>query len=137
MHDFSDKISDGGASGILNLGPLECALDHIQNDAYYPKFEDKITHLFWVANKNHCFQDGNKRIAITVGSMFLLQNGYLLAAKAFLYKMEAVSYHVAAGNIGKELLRDIISSILYDEDFSEELKLKLMDAFTNNEIDFV
>lgn len=49
--------------------------------------------------------------------------------------METISYHVAAGNIDKELLHEIITSVLYEEDFSEELKLKLIQAYTFNEID--
>jgi death-on-curing protein len=49
--------------------------------------------------------------------------------------METISYHVAAGNIDKDLLLEIVTSILYEEDYSEELKLKLMDAFSKNEVD--
>ena len=90
----------------------------------------------WVANKSHGFIDGNKRIAITAASIFLLMNGYLSVAKDFMYRMETISYHVAAGNIDKELLLEIITSILYEEDYSEELKLKLIDAFSKNAVDF-
>jgi len=50
--------------------------------------------------------------------------------------METISYHVAACNIDKELLFEIITSILYEEDYSEELKLKLIDAFSKNTVDF-
>jgi death on curing protein len=50
--------------------------------------------------------------------------------KDFLHKMETISYHVAAGNIDKELLHEVITSILYEEDYCEELKLKLLDAFS-------
>lgn len=109
---------------------------HIQNDDYYPTFIDKLTHLFFVANKSHCFQDGNKRIAISLGSIFLLKNGYLYAAQRFLYKMEVISYHVAAGRIEKEFLRDIIDSIVHEDDYSEEIKVELMHAISgidNNE----
>lgn len=135
IHKKTIVASGGGADGIINLGLLECAIEQIQYHDYYPEFEDKLTHLFWVANKSHCFQDGNKRIAITACSMFLLMNGYMAVVKDFLYKMETISYHVAAGNIDKELLHEIIASILYEEDFSEELKLKLLHAFTLNEVD--
>jgi len=124
----------GGADGILNLSSLECAIEQIQNDDYYPNFEDKLTHLFWVSNKSHGFQDGNKRIAITSCSMFLLMNGYMAVVKDFLYKMETISYHVAAGNIDKEFLHEIIISILYEEDYNEELKLKILDAFSKGNV---
>lgn len=130
LHLKTIEVSGGGSSGILNLNSLIAALDHIQNDDYYPTFEEKLTHLFFVANKSHCFQDGNKRIAITLGSIFLLKNGYINAAKEFLYRMEIISYHVAANNIDKALLHEIITSILNDEDFSEELKLKIAYAIS-------
>jgi death on curing protein len=84
--------------------------------------------LFFEVNKSHCFQDGNKRIAITLGSMFLLKNGYLSVVKEFLFKMETISYHVAAGRISKPLLNEIITSIIHEEDYSEELKLKLLNS---------
>ena len=134
IHKKTVAISGGGSEGIIDLGSIECAIEQIQDDLYYPAFEDKLTHLLWVANKSHGFIDGNKRIAITAASMFLLMNGYMLVAKDFMYRMETISYHVAAGNIEKELLHEIITSILYEEDYSEELKFKLIDAFSKNEI---
>lgn len=136
IHKKTVAVSGGGSEGIIDLGSIECAIEQIQDDLYYPEFEHKLTHLLWVANKSHGFIDGNKRIAITAASMFLLMNGYLSVAKDFMYRMETISYHVAAGNIDKELLLEIITSILYEEDYSEELKLKLIDAFSNNAVDF-
>jgi death-on-curing protein len=135
IHKKTVVASGGGSYGIIDLGLLECAIEQMQNDDYYPLFEDKLTHLFWVANKSHCFQDGNKRIAITASSMFLLMNGYMAIVKDFLFRMETISYHVAAGNIDKVLLHEIMTSILYEEDFCEELKMKLIIAFTLNEVD--
>ncbi len=131
LHQKTIEVSGGGTTGIINLNSLLAALEHIQNDLYYPTFEQKLAHLFFVANKGHCFNDGNKRIAISIGSMFLLKNGYLVAARAFLVRMEAISYHVAAGRISKELLLELITSVIYEPDFSEELKLKLIDCITN------
>lgn len=128
LHDKTIEISGGGTTGIINLNSLLAALEHIQNDDYYPTFEEKLTHLFYVANKGHCFNDGNKRIAITLGSMFLLKNGYLIAAREFLFRMETISYHLAAGKISKELLFELISSIIHEPDFNEDLKLKLINS---------
>ena len=135
IHKKTILVSGGGSEGIINLNSLECAINQIQNDDYYPQFEDKLTHLFWVANRGHCFQDGNKRIAITACCMFLLMNGYMFVAKDFMHRMETISYHVAAGNIQKELLHEIMTSLLYENDFSESLKLKLLEAFSINGID--
>lgn len=66
VHRKTVEVSGGGALGYLELGKLESVLEHIQNDDYYPTFEEKLTHLFFCACKFHCFQDGNKRIAITL-----------------------------------------------------------------------
>lgn len=128
IHDKTIKFSGGGLLGILNHNYLESALEHIKNDDYYPNFEEKLTHPFWSLNKNHIFQDGNKRIAITVSTMFLLKNGFLLIADRFLKEMETISYHVAAGNIDKELLLRLFTSFLYEDDYSENLKLELLTA---------
>ncbi len=129
IHKKTIKYSGGGVNGILNLGLLDSVLEHIKNDDYYPEFEDKLTHLFWSMCKYHIFQDGNKRMAITVSVMFLMKNGYMTLAKRFMEEMEAISYHVAAGNIDKELLQKVLTSFLYEDDYSEELKLELANAF--------
>lgn len=49
--------------------------------------------------------------------------------------MENISYHLASGRIDKELLRDIIHSFLENEDdFCEELKLKILLAIDDGQI---
>lgn len=131
IHGKTIEISGGGADGIINIGALEAALDHVRNDMYYPEFVDKLTHLFFVANKGHCFQDGNKRIAISLGALFLLKNGYLSVIERFLHKMEIISYHLAAGRIDKEFLREIILSVIYEDDYSEAIKLRLIGCISN------
>lgn len=128
VHRKTVEVSGGGALGHLELGKLESVLDHIQNDDYYPTFEEKLTHLFFCACKFHCFQDGNKRIAITLAAQMLLFNGYLYCSSQFIREMENISYHVAAGSIGKELLGEIITAALNDSMDSEELKLKIYEA---------
>lgn len=45
VHHKTVEVSGGGALGHLDLGKLESVLQHIQNDDYYPNFEDKLTHL--------------------------------------------------------------------------------------------
>lgn len=129
-HKRTVEKSGGGALGIINTGPLDSALQHIQNDVYYPTFEEKLTHLFFCACKFHCFQDGNKRIAITLSAQMLLLNGYLVCAERFLREMENISYHVAAGKIDKELLLEIIISLIECDEDNEELKLKILDAIS-------
>ncbi len=129
IHSKTVELSGGGSLGILDKGRLESVLDHIRNDCYYPAFLDKITHLFFCANKFHCFQDGNKRIAITLSAQFLLFNGYMYCVSDFMREMENISYHLAAGKIDKEFLRDLIEAVInknFDE--NEELKLRLLNA---------
>lgn len=128
IHNKTVEISGGGAQGILNLNSLEACLELMKNDEYYPTFIDKLTHLVFVANKSHSFQDGNKRIAIALGMKFLLNNGYLFFIQRFASKMEIISYQLAASRIDKNLLRDIISSILTEEDYSEELKIRIKNS---------
>lgn len=133
VHRKTVEVSGGGALGHLELGKLESVLEHIQNDDYYPTFEDKLTHLFFCACKFHCFQDGNKRIAITLCAQMLLLNGYLYCSSQFIRDMENISYHVAAGNIDKELLGEIITAVISEEMDSEELKLRILTAISNDE----
>ena len=130
IHKMTVKISGGGSTGILDLGKLESVLQHIQNDDYYPTFEDKLTHLVFSTNKFHCFEDGNKRMSIVLGTQFLLINGYTFILTKFIREMENISYHLAAGVISKDFLLEIIKSLIYEEDFSEELKLKIANAIS-------
>jgi death on curing protein len=133
VHRKTVEVSGGGALGHLDLGLLEGVLEHIQNDDYYPVFEDKLTHLFFSACKFHCFQDGNKRIAITLAAQMLLFNGYLYCTSSFIREMENISYHVAAGKIDKDLLKDLIAAQLADALEDEELKLRLFIAISSEE----
>ncbi len=124
-----------GAQGVLDTGRLDSVLCHIQNDNYYPTFEAKLTHLFFSVNKFHCFQDGNKRMSISLTAQMLLLNGYLYCVDRFLREMENISYHVAAGRIDKALLQDVIHAVLYEEmDTDEPLKLRIFEAIRNSEI---
>lgn len=129
IHKLTVQHSGGGALGHFDLGRLDSVLQNIQNDDYYPSFVDKITHLFFCTCEFHCFEDGNKRIAITLSAQFLLKNGYLSVAQSFLKEMENISYHVAAGKIDKDLLYEIMDSILKGSFESDEsLKLKIIHA---------
>lgn len=132
-HRNTVEVSGGGTFEHLDVGKLESVLDHIQNDGYYPTLEDKLTHLFFSANKFHCFADGNKRIAITLCTQMLLFNGYLYCASRFLHEMENISYHVAAGNIDKGLLHEIITAFLAEEMDDEGLKLKIFNAISRDD----
>lgn len=132
-HLLTVEKSGGGNSGVLNDGQLESILENIQNDDWYPSFEDKLTHLMFSVCKYHCFADGNKRIAIVLGFEFLLINGYYYALTNFMRDMENISYHVAAGNIDKDLLGRIISLRLSGMEEDESLKLEIYNAIKDDE----
>lgn len=137
VHKKTIEYSGGGNYGILNIGFLYSALEHIQNDDYYPTFEEKLVHLIWSINRNHSFSDGNKRLSITLGAQFLLLNGYMFCVKRFMIEMENISYHLAAGRIEKDLLYKLVHSFLEgEEDFNEELKLEYLLASANENIGF-
>ncbi|MBM6854715.1 Fic family protein [Mediterraneibacter glycyrrhizinilyticus] len=128
-HEKTIQYSGGGTLEELDFGKLESVLYNIQNDDWYPTFVDKLTHLFFCTCQFHSFADGNKRLAITLSTLFLLLNGYLSIAETFLAKTENISLNVAASKIDKELLHKIMEAILngsYDED--EALKLEIYNA---------
>lgn len=128
-HEKTIKHSGGGTLEELDFGKLESVLYNIQNDDWYPSFVDKLTHLFFCTCQFHCFADGNKRLAITLSTLFLLLNGHLAIAQTFLSKTENISLNVAASKIDKELLHKIMTAIMngtYDDD--EELKLEIYNA---------
>ena len=68
--------SDGGFEGVRDEGGIRAALDFVQNDLYYPTFADKLTYLMYRFCSGHFFNDGNKRIALTLGTYFLHKNNY-------------------------------------------------------------
>lgn len=128
-HEKTIQYSGGGTLEELDFGKLESVLYNIQNDDWYPTFVDKLTHLFFCTCQFHSFADGNKRLAITLSTLFLLLNGYLSIAETFLAKTENISLNVAASKIDKELLHKMMEAIMngsYDED--EALKLEIYNA---------
>jgi death on curing protein len=73
----------GGASGILNEGALESTLNKPQNLYHYGEdvtLYDLAASYGYGLVKNHCFVDGNKRIALIIVYTFLSINGIELTA---------------------------------------------------------
>ena len=126
-HDWIIEKS-GGLTGSKDIGQLESPLEHIQNDWYYPEIEDKLTHLVFSINKNHAFNDGNKRSSLALGAYFLELNGFDYIVQHFVREMENITVWVADNVIDKDLLHKIISSILYDDEYSIALKLEIYEA---------
>jgi len=60
-------------------------------------------------------------------------NGFLYYSGHFIREMENISYHVAAGNIDKDLLHEIITAVIKGDENDEELKLKILHAIVGDE----
>ncbi|MCW8934993.1 MAG: type II toxin-antitoxin system death-on-curing family toxin [Gammaproteobacteria bacterium] len=129
VHDWIIEHS-GGRAGINDLNLLHSPLEHIQNDLYYPDLEDKLTHLVFSINKNHAFIDGNKRSSIALGAYFLELNGYEYCIQYFVQQMENIAVWIARNDIDSDLLHAIITSLIYEDDYSEVLKLRIANAVT-------
>lgn len=125
VYDKTIEKSGGGLSGIRDEGEILATLEFVRNDDYYPSFTDKLSYLVYGFCHGHYFLDGNKRIALTIGVFFLLQNGYYCAAQNFMEKVEAIIYHVASGKVDRELLNEILICVVNGFDYSDELKIDL------------
>lgn len=127
VHDWIIANS-GGLSGVKDVGLLKSVLQHIQNDDYYPTFDAKLTHLIFGVNKFHAFNDGNKRASLTLGAYFLMLNGYDYCVPQFVLQMENIVVALAEGLIPKDLLQRVVMSLIEEDDFSDALKLDLLEA---------
>lgn len=127
VHDWIIDNS-GGLSGNREIGLLDSALSHIQNDEYYPTFVEKLKHLVYAVNKFHPFNDGNKRSSLVLGAYFLELNGYDYCVNKFVQEMEEIVVWLAEGKIKDDLLLEIIEEIINEDEFSESLKLKIIEA---------
>lgn len=127
VHDWIIDNS-GGLQGYREIGLLDSALEHIQNDVYYPTFQDKLKHLIIAINKFHPFNDGNKRSSLVLGAYFLELNGYDYCIDRFILKMENIVVWLAESKINDELLLNILHSIIEEDEFNESLKLAIFEA---------
>lgn len=126
--------SEGGFDGVRDEGGILATLDFVQNDMYYPDFSDKLSYLVFKFCSGHYFNDGNKRIALTLGAYFLYKNSYVWQATIFMRQMESIVYHVAASNIDQDLLLRIMTFFMKGEDYDEELKIDIANAMSNRDL---
>ncbi len=63
-----------------------------------------------------------------MGAFFLEVNGLEIFVDKFIIEMENIAVTVADNVIGKELLSEIITSLINEEDYNEQLKLKILSA---------
>lgn len=67
----------GGSAGVRDMGLLESALLRPQT-GYYDTLSLQAAALLQSLIQNHCFVDGNKRVAFATMAIFLRMNGYRL-----------------------------------------------------------
>lgn len=127
VHDYIIEVS-GGLHGNRDIALLDSVLEHIQNDMYYPSFHSKLTHLVFSVNKFHAFNDGNKRASISLGAYFLELNGYDYCVNTFMLQMENIVVWVAEGKIDKDLLGEMVCSLIEEIDYNESLKLRIIEV---------
>ncbi|MGP1460506.1 MAG: Fic family protein [Bacteroides sp.] len=124
--------ASGGGLKLTNLiryeGGIRSTLDFVQNDDYNPTFTDKLTYLVFKFCSGHYFYDGNKRIALTLGTYFLHKNDYLWNACVFMKQFEAIVYHIAASHIDQDLFLRITTAFMKGEDYDESLKIDIAHA---------
>ena len=65
-----------------------------------------------------------------MGAFFLEINGFEAIVDRFIIEMENIAVTVADDIIEKKLLQEIIASIIYEPDYSEELKLQILIALS-------
>ena len=126
--------SDGGFEGVRDKGGIHATLDFIQSDEYYPTFTDKLTYLVFRFCSGHFFNDGNKRIALTLGAYFLHKNGYPWNACIFMRQFEAIVYHIAASHIDQDLLLRITTAFMAGTDYDESLKIDIANAMSKGQL---
>lgn len=129
------EYSGGGFAGIRDEGGIHSVIEFMKNDLYYPTFASKLTFLVFGFCSGHYFNDGNKRIALTLGTYFLHKNKYYWAACSFMSQIEAIVYHVAASHIDKDLLERIMQCVVDGDDYDEALKIDIANAMRKGEIE--
>ncbi len=98
--------SSGGATGIRDLGLLESALAQPRATFggvdLHASLPAKAAALACSLALNHPFIDGNKRVAHAAMEVFLVLNGYDIAAGVD--EQEELMLSLAAGNLTREEL---------------------------------
>ena len=120
--------SDGGFAGVRDEGGILATLDFVQSDIYYPTFAEKLCYLVFQFCSGHYFNDGNKRIALTLGAYFLHQNHCPWEACIFMRQFEAIVYQV--------LLLRIMAAFVAREDYDEALKIDIANAMSRGKLGF-
>jgi death on curing protein len=104
-------LEHGGLAGPVRVSELEAALGRPEHQYRYsdptPSLERLAAAYGYSLARNHCFADGNKRIALAVIDVFLQMNGRELTAEEA--DAGGIIQSVAAGKLTEEQLATWIS----------------------------
>ncbi len=105
----------GGTSGILNKGSLDSTLNKPKNLYFYSNSEASLYELAAAYGygliKNHCFVDGNKRVALIAVYTFLAVN-----------EIELIASEEDAANFFLSLAASLESQEILTKELTEWLK---------------
>lgn len=101
-----------GLFGYVTENEIEKVCHFVQEDIYYPNFEDKVEYLMFSLSKNHFFNDGNKRTALFAGLYFLKLNNCIIDEKIFLVKFEIEILKLVENKINRTEFKKIIKKYL-------------------------
>ncbi|MGH9783410.1 MAG: type II toxin-antitoxin system death-on-curing family toxin [Terriglobia bacterium] len=98
----------GGLLGIRDLAALESAVAQPRmtfgGEELYPTIIEKASALAFSIIQNHPFVDGNKRAGHAAMEIFLVLNGFEIAAETG--EQEATILQVASGEMSRETFTD-------------------------------
>ena len=100
----------GGATGPVDDARLDAALARPRNRHAYEHadlFQLAAAYAFGIA-RDHPFQDGNKRVALTLAGVFLERNGRRLEASEA--ESAAMTIALAAGDVDEAAYADWLRS---------------------------
>ena len=100
----------GGPAGVRDMGLLESALIRPQT-GYYETLSMQAAALLQSLCQNHCFVDGNKRVAFAATAIFLRMNGYRLSVQADEGEIFLID-HVIQGRIAVEDIATWLEGIM-------------------------
>lgn len=112
LHSRTIEIH-GGANGVRDLGLIQSSLYRCQS-GYYETLCEQAAVLMQSFRLNHCFIDGNKRVALLSSVTFLKLNGHSLKTSTREI-VELISVRIIQDKIGiPEITKWIESKISKD-----------------------
>ncbi|NBU34342.1 type II toxin-antitoxin system death-on-curing family toxin [bacterium] len=79
MNNSEEPIPPFSTANVAKLeSSIQAPFQTFGSEDLYEKFIDKTTILFYLITKNHCFANGNKRMAVTITLVFCYINNWWL-----------------------------------------------------------